>query len=197
VNEENKQLSPADWLRFSGGLYAVGVILAILWRSVYRQAPLFFTSEQSAQEGVAWLADGGIGLFAGLLLVFLSRELMGRLDTGEVLGRTLAGALGPLTWIHTTCLALFSSVSEEMFFRGALQPEVGLVVASILFGLAHFIPRREFLFWTLFSGLAGALLGALYIGTGNLLAPMLAHFVVNALNLPYIVKKYGAETPGP
>jgi membrane protease YdiL (CAAX protease family) len=182
-------------LRFSGLLYAAAVLVSVLWRWAFRSAPIFFASEESAREGINWLYDGGVGLLAGLLLVFLSRELMGRLEAGEALGRTLAEALGRLSIVHTTLLALFSSVGEEFFFRGALQPEVGLVAASILFGLAHFMPRREFLFWTVFAGVAGLLMGALYMGTGNLLAPILAHFIVNALNLPYIVRKYAGESP--
>jgi membrane protease YdiL (CAAX protease family) len=190
---DQRRITPMEWLRFSGVLYAGAVAVAILWRVLVRDAPMFFASEESAQEGVRWLHDGGLGLFAGLLMVFLSRELMERLGTGEIMGRLMADAFGPLTVVHTTLLALFSAVGEEFFFRGALQPEVGLGVASVLFGLAHFLPRKEFLLWTLFAFVAGGVLGALYQGTGNLLAPIVAHFVVNALNLPHIVKKYGSS----
>ncbi len=193
VIEGKSNITPREWVRFSGLLYAAAVLVSVLWRVGLRDTSLFFASEESAQEGVNWLQDGGIGLFAGLLMVFLSRELMRRLEAGKTLGRTLADALGNLSLWHTTLLALFSAIGEECFFRGALQPEVGLVAASVLFGLAHFMPRREFLFWTLFAFLAGLLLGALYMGTGNLLAPIVAHFVVNALNLPHIVREYAGE----
>ncbi len=195
VIKGRSSITPREWLRFSGLLYAVAVVVSVLWRRGLRDASIFFASEESAQEGINWLSDGGVGLFAGLLMVFLSRELMERLEAGKTLGRTLAEALGSLSLVHTTLLALFSSIGEEFFFRGALQPEVGLVAASLLFGMAHFLPRREFLFWTLFACVAGLLLGALYIGTGNLLAPIVAHFTVNALNLPYLVRKYAVEPP--
>jgi membrane protease YdiL (CAAX protease family) len=195
VIKGRSSITPREWLRFSALLYAVAVVVSVLWRRGVRDASIFFASEESAQEGINWLSDGGVGLFAGLLMVFLSRELMGRLEAGKALGRTLAEALGSLSLLHTTLLALFSSIGEEFFFRGALQPEVGLVAASLLFGLAHFMPRREFLFWTLFACAAGLLLGALYMGTGNLLAPIVAHFTVNVLNLPYLVRKYAGGAP--
>ena len=40
-------------------------------------------------------------------------------------------------------VSIFSGVGEEAFFRGAVQQEFGLVVASLLFGLAHIGPDRR------------------------------------------------------
>ena len=80
-------------------------------------------------------------------------------------------------------LALASGVAEEAFFRGALQPHVGLVAASLIFGVVHFVPRREFLPWTVFAVAAGFLLGWLFDTTGNLVAPVVAHTTINAVNL--------------
>ena len=51
-----------------------------------------------------------------------------------------AAALGPLSLAECWLLALVSGVAEEAFFRGALQPQVGLLAASLLFGAAHFVP---------------------------------------------------------
>jgi membrane protease YdiL (CAAX protease family) len=81
-------------------------------------------------------------------------------------------------------------VAEEAFFRGALQPHVGLVAASLIFGLAHFAPRRDLLPWTAFSLGAGLLLGGLFEMTGNLLAPVAAHALINAVNLRFLSLYY-------
>jgi membrane protease YdiL (CAAX protease family) len=115
---------------------------------------------------------------------------------GRVLAEHLAGILGPLSGTQVVILALASGVGEEAFFRGALQPRVGLVAASLLFGLAHLVPRRELLPWAGFALLAGVLLGALFEYTGNLLAPTLAHVVVNGVNLCWLGRA-GARGPGP
>jgi CAAX protease family protein len=80
-------------------------------------------------------------------------------------------------------ISVFSGVGEETFFRGAVQQEFGIVVASLLFGLVHVGPDRRFLLWTLWAVLAGFLFGGLYDLTGGLLAPILAHAAHNAATL--------------
>ena len=92
---------------------------------------------------------------------------------------------------NSLLLALASGMAEEMFFRGALQPQVGWLAASLLFGLLHFIPRRDLLPWAGFAVLVGGLFGALFLWTGNLVAPVVAHVLVNAVNLPMLIRKYG------
>ncbi|MGI8910713.1 MAG: CPBP family intramembrane glutamic endopeptidase [Rubrobacteraceae bacterium] len=77
-------------------------------------------------------------------------------------------------------LSLFSGVGEEAFFRGAVQPEFGILVASIVFGLVHIGPDRRYLAWTVWALFAGFLFGALYIVTGGILAPVVAHVSHNA-----------------
>jgi uncharacterized protein len=80
-------------------------------------------------------------------------------------------------------VSVFSGVGEEAFFRGALQPMLGLVVTSILFGALHVGPDRRYLAWTLWAVGAGFLFGFLYEWTGGLLAPMSAHVLHNAATL--------------
>ncbi|HJQ30483.1 MAG TPA: type II CAAX endopeptidase family protein [Rubrobacter sp.] len=80
-------------------------------------------------------------------------------------------------------VSVFSGVGEEAFFRGAVQQEFGLVVASLLFGLAHVGPDRRYLVWTAWATLAGFVFGILYEVSGGLLAPVLAHSVHNAATL--------------
>ena len=150
--------------------YGVLLGVAVLW-SVLSGFPLGFTGDEAARRGVAPLRDLGVGLVAGLLVVVASREFTRRSRWGEA-------------------LAALSGVAEEAFFRGALQPQVGLVAASLIFGLAHFVPRRELMPWTGFSIAAGFLLGFLFDATGNLLAPVVAHAVVNAMNLRHLAVHY-------
>ena len=80
-------------------------------------------------------------------------------------------------------VSVFSGVGEEAFFRGALQPVLGLVATSILFGALHVGPDRRYLAWTLWAVGAGFLFGFLYEWTGGLLAPMTAHVLHNAATL--------------
>ncbi len=72
--------------------------------------------------------------------------------------------------------------------KGALQPRLGWFTASVVFGLAHYAPRRSLLPWTGFALLAGGLLGALFAATGNLVAPVTAHAAINAVNLRLLTR---------
>lgn len=77
-------------------------------------------------------------------------------------------------------ISLFSGIGEEMLFRGTVQPEFGLVVAALAFGLVHIGPDRRYLLWTAWAVLAGFLFGFLYEISGGLLAPVIAHATHNA-----------------
>jgi membrane protease YdiL (CAAX protease family) len=123
-------------------------------------------------------------------VIALSAELTRRTAWGETLARALAGVLGRLSVSECIALALLSGVAEESFFRGALQPQVGLLAASTLFALAHFAPRRDLWPWTLCSFAAGLALGGLFAWTGNLVAPVVAHALVNAVNLRVLAVRY-------
>jgi CAAX protease family protein len=80
-------------------------------------------------------------------------------------------------------VAVMSGVGEEVLFRGALQPELGLVATSLLFGALHVGPDRRYLVWTVWAVGAGFLFGFLYVWTGGILAPATAHVLHNAATL--------------
>ncbi len=130
-------------------------------------------------------------------MIALSHVATERSAWGRALARELARALGPLTWGECAALAALSGFAEEAFFRGALQPRIGWLGASVLFGLVHFVPRRELWPWTGFALLAGGLLGGLYAATGNLVAPVVAHAGINLVNLRLLTRRYAPPAPDP
>jgi membrane protease YdiL (CAAX protease family) len=134
------------------------------------------------------LAAGGA---AGLLLVGAWRLASRYLKTARDLESALSKVLGSITTAEAFGLALLSGFAEEVFFRGALQQSIGLVPATLLFALLHSGPGRAFRLWTLFAALAGLLFGALMLWRGNLLAPVVGHFVVNAINLRSLSRRSG------
>jgi len=79
-------------------------------------------------------------------------------------------------------LALISTVAglgEELFFRGLIQGGLaktlgdgtGLIVASLLFGLAHPVSRA----YVVIASVIGVYLGGLWLISGSLLIPVVAH----------------------
>lgn len=137
----------------------------------------------------------GLGLALGLGTVLLSRFLTSAFAFGRNMKAALGEVLGQLDARTAWALAAVSSVAEETLFRGALQPEAGLLVASLLFGLVHLPLERRLIPWTGFAIAMGFCLGALFDATGGLLAPTLAHFVVNAVNLTWLAEESGEGEP--
>jgi len=174
--------------------YGAMAVAAVLWRVGFHGEDLLYAAggSQPLRE-LHPISDLGLGLLLGGGVLALSHVMTVRSRWGEGLARSLARALGPLTVPEALLLALASGTAEEMFFRGALQPRVGWLVASLLFGAMHFVPRREFLPWTGFAIAVGLLLGWAFDYTGNLVAPVVAHVVINGVNLPLLTRRYGSD----
>jgi len=172
-------------------LFFYGALLtaALTW-SVGSGRSGFYASEAAAERGVAPLWDVGSGLAVAAATIALSRKITEQTRWGDAMGRALARLLGDRSVRDCVALAVASGVAEEAFFRGALQPAVGWLPASLIFGLVHFAPRRELLPWTGFALCAGLVLGGLFEFTGNLVAPIVAHVGINAVNLRRLVVRY-------
>ena len=102
------------------------------------------------------------------LYVEMLRPLFAAATPVEVVGVSLAAGLG-----------------EELLFRGAVQTEMGLAAASVLFGVAHVGGRASIVFGVWVT-LMGTVLGKLVDVTNGLLAPIVAHAVYDALAISYI-----------
>lgn len=76
-------------------------------------------------------------------------------------------------------LSLISGIAEEIFFRGALVPLIGIVPAALLFAILHIGPGGRLSLWTLWAGLAGVLFGFIYETQQNLTAVILIHVTIN------------------
>jgi uncharacterized protein len=96
-------------------------------------------------------------------------------------------------------IATLAGIGEEMLFRGVIQAaaaqEIGgqrgvwlaLLLTSALFGLLHPITPT----YAILAGLVGLYLGGLWLASGNLLTPIVAHGAYDFLALVYLVKKRG------
>jgi hypothetical protein len=89
---------------------------------------------------------------------------------------------------HILVVSALAGLGEELLFRGALQPHVGWLAASLVFGGVH-VAGRGFVGYGLWAACIGALFGGLMEWTGGLTAPIVAHAVYDALALAYV--RYG------
>ena len=174
-------------LRWAGISYALLAAAALAWNG-WAGRPWAYLDPAAAAAGVRWGRDLGLGLAFAAVVIAVSQVITTRTGWGAALARELALALGPLTLAECVALAVLSGIAEEAFFRGALQPRVGWLAASVLFGLAHWAPRRTLWPWTGFALITGGGLGAMFEATGNLAAPITAHVVINAVNLRLLTR---------
>jgi len=173
-------------LLFYGALFAA----ALAW-SIWSGRSIFYGTPAAAEDGVSPLLDVGLGLAVAAATIALSRKITECTRWGDAMGRALAELLGRRSLRDCIVLAVSSGVAEEAFFRGVLQPALGWLLASLIFGLVHLAPKRELLPWTGFALCAGLVLGALFEITGNLVAPVVAHVGINAVNLRRLTVRYG------
>lgn len=121
------------------------------------------------------------GFLSGLLIVVIDLILMkyvpkkyfddGGINERIFKNRSIGGIL---------VLSLFVAFAEELLFRGVLQTNFGLLVASLLFALVHIRYLRKPLLLTSVV-LISFYLGYLFKLTDNLLVTMTAHFLVDFL----------------
>jgi membrane protease YdiL (CAAX protease family) len=87
---------------------------------------------------------------------------------------------------------------EEAFFRGFLQPRVGLWGSSVMFALSHFSYGLPFMIVGVFT--ISLVIGRTFARTGDLLPCVVAHGVFDGVQLlvvlPWAVRLWGAGTAG-
>jgi hypothetical protein len=171
-------------MRLVLSFYGLMAVAAVVWRLAADGAMPWSEGPTERVLPITWRVGSGVA--AGLLLVWVSREFTARSEAGRALARELGRLVGPLGAVRASLLAAASGLGEELLFRGALQPRVGWLAATLLFAAAHFVPTPKLRSWALFALLAGALFGALFAWSGDLLAPVLAHALVNGLNLRWL-----------
>ncbi len=133
------------------------------------------------------VAVGAAGGCAAVLINGMLHELLTRtrgrryLEQFEVYTRDI---LDGMRWPEYITGGLMAGFAEEPLFRGVLLewflqpsvhlPAVGVAIAAIVFALCHWLRWRYFGFW-IWATWEGVWFGILYVATGSLLVPMVAH----------------------
>lgn len=165
-------------------LAALGAGVSLLYRGAVFTAP---PGPRFADDPRVALAVGCcLASIAALVTVRSTRALVARTRWARALHLHLRGLLLGQSSARLLALACASSVAEELFFRAALLPACGLVLSSLVFGVLHVSPRETAFGWMAWATLMGAVFGLLFVWSGNVLAPMLAHAAINYENMQYI-----------
>jgi uncharacterized protein len=157
-------------------LYSLLLALALSWIYVHNQLQWALFIRLNSEK---FLLDLLVGLSAAAFIIGLSIFSNKNFFWAQLLEDEFSKVLVPLQIWEIALIALLSGLVEETFFRGAIQPVLGLIPTSLLFGLAHFVPRKVFLPWSAYATFAGFLLGSVIELRKNLFPVILAHCVIN------------------
>lgn len=153
--------------------YGALIFAALFWNSLSGRKLLLLGNSLLASLALGTLI--AVGTVSLGLLIYRIIPVMRRL--ADELAPTLVDGAARADLV---LISLLSGVGEEVFFRGAVQPQFGLITASTVFGLVHIGPDRRYLVWTAWAIFAGFLFGFLYEFTGGVLASAVAHSLHNA-----------------
>ena len=120
----------------------------------------------------------------------------------EVTRRLCAGR----PWWQIALLAIAAGIGEELLFRGWLQcmlvgwlgetfwgTAAAVVTTGLVFGMFHAVTRLYFVL----AALVGMYLGALFVGAGQLLAPVTAHALYDFVALMWLSREAVCERNDP
>lgn len=100
-------------------------------------------------------------------------------------------AVPPVPWLF---VAVVGSSAEEILFRAALQPRIGILPATALFAFLHFLMQRRLAAYGVMAFVMGLVLASVYAWTGSLGAAMAAHIMHN-LGVSVWVRRSGRFPP--
>jgi membrane protease YdiL (CAAX protease family) len=157
-----------------------------------------FASLHFSESAIFYGLFGAAPLF--LLLMVLSHLNADAVRTiRQLLLETLGASLHRFQWQDLLVLSAIAGISEEVLFRGVIQPWMetawgmtpALLLSNAIFGLLHAVTPL----YALLAGLVGVYLGlALDYGEQrNLLTPILVHGVYDFLAFMVIMRAYAAQ----
>ncbi len=132
-----------------------------------------------------WGIAGAIPLF--LLFLLSSRYPVGPLrKIKDLLLEMLGPSLAACRWYDLLLVAAVAGLSEELLFRGALQPLLGPIWSNVLFGLAHAVTPS----YAVLAGVVGGYLAWQFSASDNLLTPIVTHALYDFLAFLVVAREW-------
>ncbi|MES1186334.1 MAG: CPBP family intramembrane glutamic endopeptidase [Myxococcales bacterium] len=163
------------------GALAIGQGFELGWLVSYRSPWLPLAGFESHAFSLV------LGAAFAAAVVVGTRVLVENVGWAKNLHRDLRPMTLRLDGTGIAVIAALSALAEELVFRGLLMPWLGLVPQALLFGVVHAQlsgPSRWV--WVAWASVVGLALGAIFALSGSLLGAMLAHALINGLNLLYL-----------
>lgn len=185
---ENRVVDKALILNLVFGTEAILLLLATFW---IHFSGMQLLSQFHANRGILLIGvtAGGFISLVGFLLLWLASLPNGAFNALRKLKAILTDELRPLfrqfTFSDILLVSATAGFCEEVFFRGVVQAQFGLVAASILFALLH-CPSSRHITYGIWAFSASIFLGLLLTWQQSLWAPIVAHTTSNIIVLLYL-----------
>jgi membrane protease YdiL (CAAX protease family) len=177
--------------RFTRRLVAAYVVVATIggllaWRfgahppfwheGAWIPASRLVSSSVSAMLGVAYAFAIVIGTRVSVARFAWARQLHDELS--PVARRLGTGGI--------VAVAALSALGEELVFRGFLLENVGVLASTAIFGAIHQTRGPSRWTWAIWATAVGLGFALIYVATGSLVGPILAHALINGTNLVFL-----------
>jgi len=190
-------------LAFEGGLGLLAAVLGWLlghcpWESMHGRS--------AGELGNAFLWGVAATVPMVLALFWMDRWPVGPLaPMKQFVQRQVVPLFADLSVGQLALLSLGAGIGEELLFRGLLQAGisewigsppgvlVGLIAASVIFGVCHWLTAL----YALLATIVGVYLGGLFVASGSLLTPIVAHALYDFVALVYLVGKSRESAASP
>ncbi len=177
-----------NFVKSSSLFYLVmGSVGAMMCYYLHHNLIQLFAVPAELNRTLILLALGVMG--AGVLLI-LNTLLESQFPSYQAFRGVLMRMVGAASMPVAVYLAFISALGEELLFRGAIQPSLGLLGTALLFGLLHLGPQGLVSIWTLWAIVSGLMLGWIFQSTGSLLPVLICHFLVNVTSLLRLRRQY-------
>jgi len=167
---------------------ALGILILGLGLSVLR--PFEHSVEQLAWMVIPYGVAYGAALY--LLGYCVSCSPWTKTQAIHELLTSLNQLFRNFSWTHIIIISILAGVGEELLIRGVLQsflidsvgPFWGIIAASLVFGLLHFMTKA----YVLLTFGIGLLFGLTFHYSGNIILVMIGHTVYDIIAFAMIVK---------
>ena len=126
-----------------------------------------------------------LGIGSGLIIL-LTSQVLNLFPAAKQFSKEMREIYGVSTIGSCFKISTSSGIGEEVLIRGTLLPLLGILPSTIIFALIHVVPDLRCLYHVAWTFIVGIFLGGLFIYTGSLIAPIVAHFTNNLIAFLYI-----------
>lgn len=161
-----------------GVMIGIGLLVCIYF---HKNLGLIFQipDDGKALQELLVLVGLGVGLIA--VLHELCRLLMP--EQYKYYRAWISTVLGKITIPQALYLALLSAIGEEVLFRGAVQPYLGVLWTSLVLAFLHVTPRGLVPVWLLISFFTNVMVGLIFQYTQSIYPGMMIFFLCSSFAL--------------